>query len=151
MKGVRKVLENPLKTQSGHKKIRSTICIVKRFFRGEPSGIRTPGTLIKSPPKEHLFVAPMACSCGFILFKCSLSQSGYTKTASAAVGRCCFCFCGFCPLGVFYYGNLQNYCAVYPPSIGSAAPVTNLPSSEARKRTPYATSSGSPKYPRGYL
>ena len=38
----------------------------------------------------------------------------------------------------------RAYCAVQPPSMTSSLPVTNDDSSDARYRTPYATSSGSP-------
>jgi hypothetical protein len=53
-------------------------------------------------------------------------------------------------LGSFLCGELLNrYWAVHPPSITSSLPVTNEDSSEARYRTPKATSSGSPYRPSG--
>ena len=64
-------------------------------FFGEPSGIRPPGTVVKSPSKEHLFADIYGVLMRFYSFYRILFSKWNTKTASAAFCRCCFCFCDY--------------------------------------------------------
>jgi hypothetical protein len=49
------------------------------------------------------------------------------------------------------HSGFDSYCARYPPSTGSTAPVMNEASSEARKAMALATSAGSPMRPIGCM